>query len=83
MRKSLGLIGGVLGLLVTISAHAFIDRGAYGRGYGGYTYNNGWAAPGAVIGVPENTYYDGYGDGCALIQTCGGANGCVNNRVCH
>ncbi len=76
----------VLGSILTCSAEAWVAAGRdgyHGGYYGGYNhgyyYGNGWAAHGAVIGVPEGAYY---GYGCGLVQTCGAA-GCVNHRICE
>lgn len=80
MRKLTWFIGGVLGLIVSVNAQAWVSAGHFhGGGYGGYNYNTGWVAHGVVIGVPEHAYY---GYGCGVIQTCG-PDRCVNRRVCE
>ncbi len=72
-----------IGILWACHANAWVGgRGDYYHGgyrTGGYYYNNGWAAHGVVIGVPEGAYY---GYGCSIVQRCY-ENGCVNQRICE
>ncbi len=65
-------------LILTCSTYAWVAERGYAHRGGDY-YNNGWAAHGVVIGVPEGAYY---GYGCSIIQSCG-ENGCANRRVCR